>query len=145
MTRSTLLLVLPVMLACSKTETPAADPASAASTNMNVAGKWAVRVMPEGQDTTLLIYMLDATNTSNGWKMTLPNRQPMDSRVLSMNNDSVVVENGPYPSVLQKNTMVKTHSTLRLEGDKLVGKTIAHYDTKGPDSIRVLRTEGTRQ
>lgn len=154
MSRVALLVVLPMLLACSKKDetpvdtsaamAPAPAPAAAAAP-MNVAGKWTVKVMPEDKDTTLLTYVLDATNEMTGWKMTLPNRQPMDLRVMSMDNDSIVVDNGPYSSALQKGVTVTTHSTMHMEGDKIVGKTIAHYNTKGPDSVRVLRTEGTRQ
>ncbi len=153
MSRAALLLVVPVMLACSKKETPAADtsaamaaaPAPVAPAPMNVAGKWTVKVMPEGKDTTILTYMLDATNDMTGWKLTLPNRQPMEPRVISMDNDSIVIDNGPYSSALRKNVMVTTHSSMHMEGDKLVGKTIAHYNTKGADSVVVLHTEGARQ
>jgi hypothetical protein len=153
MSRAALLLVLPILVACSKKDTATvdssaamvADTAPSAAAAPNVAGKWSVKVMPEGNDSTLLIYMLDATNTTSGWKMTLPNREPMDIRVIHMDNDSIVVENGPYSSALQKNVMVTTHSNMHLDGDKIVGTTIAHYDKKGADSVRVLRTEGTRQ
>lgn len=151
MSRAALFLVLPVMLACTKKDEPAADTAAtvteaaAAPAAMNVAGKWSVRVMPEDKDTTLIVYTLDATSTNTGWKMTLPNRDPMDIRVVHMDNDSIVVENGPYPSALQQGVMVSTHSNVRLEGDKLVGRTLAHYQVNGPDSLRVLRTEGVRQ
>ncbi|MDO8502707.1 MAG: hypothetical protein Q7S20_12770 [Gemmatimonadaceae bacterium] len=153
MSRAALLLVLPVMLACSKKDVPPADtsaamaaaPEPAAPAPMNVAGKWTVTVMPEGKDTTLLTYMLDATNEMTGWKMSLPNREPMELRVVSMDNDSIVVDNGPYASALRKNVMVTTHSSMHMDGGKLVGKTIAHYNTKGADSLVMLRTEGTRQ
>jgi hypothetical protein len=65
--------------------------------------------------------------------------------VISMDNDSIVIENGPYKSVLQKGVNVTTHSAMHMEGDKLVGTTIAHYDTKGADSVRMLRTSGVRK
>jgi hypothetical protein len=153
MSRAALLLVLPVLFACSKKETPAADtsaamapaPAATAPAPMNVAGNWSVKVMAEKKDTVLLTYPLVATNDKTGWKMTLPNREPMELRVVSMDNDSIVVDNGPYSSALRKNVMVTTHSSMHMEGDKLVGITIAHYNTKGADSVVVLRTEGTRQ
>lgn len=118
---------------------------AAAPQAMNVAGRWSVNVMPEGKDTTLLTFILDATNDATGWKLTMPGREPMDARVLVMSPDSVVLENGPYSSALRNNVMVTTHSTMRLDGDKLVGQTIAHYNTNGPDSVLMLRTEGTRQ
>ena len=101
--------------------------------------------MPEDRDTTIIMYVLEATNTNKGWKMTLPNRDPMDVRVLHMDADSIVTENGPYSSALQKGVTVRTHSNVRMEGDKIVGRTIAHYETRGPDSLRVFRSEGVRQ
>jgi len=147
MSRVALLLVLPVMLACSKKEAPPADTMAVVTEAAapNVAGKWTVNVMPEGQDTVLLTYVLDATNDMTGWKLTFPGRDPLDVRVISMDNDSIVIENGPYPSALQQGVMVTTHSNMRLDGDKVVGTTIARYDVKTADSVRMLRTEGTRQ
>ena len=151
MSRAALLLVLPVIFACSKKEeAPAGMSAEMAAETMappgmNLAGRWSVRVMPEDRDTTIIMYVLDATNNNRGWKMTLPNRDPMDVRVIHMDVDSIVTENGPYPSALQKGVNVRTHSNVRLEGDKVVGRTIAHYETKGPDSLRVFRLEGVRQ
>jgi hypothetical protein len=47
--------------------------------------------------------------------------------------------------VLQKGVNVTTHSAMHLEGDKLVGTTVAHYDSKGADSVRNLRTSGVRK
>jgi len=158
MSRAALLLVIPVMLACSKKDEPAADttaamaaappaaaPAAVTPAPMNVAGNWTVTVMPEKKDTVLLTYKLVATNDKTGWKMTLPNRPQMEPRIVSMDNDSIVIDNGPYSSVLRKNIMVTTHSTMHMEGDKLVGITIAHYKSKTADSVAVLRTTAVRQ
>jgi hypothetical protein len=153
MSRAALLLVVPVIVACAKKEAPPADTSAIVTTPETApaavpttyAGKWTVNVMPEAKDTILLTYTLETTNEKTGWKMTLPGREVMEPRVIWMDNDSVVVENGPYASVLRKNVMVTTHSSMHVEGDKLVGKTIAHYDTKGADSVVVLRTEAKRQ
>ena len=90
------------------------------------------------------IVHLPATNDQTGWKMTLPGRPAMDIRVTHMDNDSIVSENGPYSSALRKNVMVTTHSNMHMEGDKLVGTTIARYNTKGADSVVNLRATGTR-
>ena len=51
---------------------------------------------------------------------------------------------GPYESVLRKGVQVKTTTVFRLQDGKLVGTTVAHYTTKGADSVRNLRAEGTR-
>ena len=150
MSRVALLLVLPLFLACSKKEEPAADTAAVAAepapalAPVSYAGAWTVTVMPEANDSVLLTYKLETTADKTGWKLTLPGRAAMEPRVISMDNDSVVVENGPYSSALKKNVQVTTHSAMHMEGDKLVGTTIAHYSTKGPDSVRVLRTVGSK-
>ena len=52
---------------------------------------------------------------------------------------------GPYESVLRKGVKVTTHSVFRLQDGKLVGTTVAHYAIKGADSVRNLRSEGTRE
>lgn len=156
MSRVALLLVVPIMLACTKKDEPAADTsaavapapaavAPAAAAPVNYAGKWKVTVMPADKDTVILTYDLETTNDKSNWKMTLPGRAPLTPRVASLDNDSVVVDNGPYSSALRKNVMVTTHSSMHMEGDKLVGTTVAHYATKGADSVVNLRTTGTRQ
>jgi len=47
--------------------------------------------------------------------------------------------------VLRKGVKVTTHSVFRLQDGKLVGTTVARYTTKGADSVRNLRSEGTRE
>ena len=143
MSRAALLALLAV-LACSKKD-DSGGPVMSAPPGMNLAGTWSVQVMPENQDTTLWIYMLTATNQSTGWKMTLPNREPMDIRILSMSADSIVMENGPFESALVPGAQVSTHTAAHMQGDTLVGRTIAHYKVNRPDSVRILRTIATRQ
>jgi hypothetical protein len=70
----------------------------------------------------------------------------MEVRVLSMDNDSLVTEIGPYPSAIVKGATVKlVHTNSHVVGDKLTGSAIAHYDRKTADSVVVLRLDGTRQ
>jgi hypothetical protein len=156
MARAALLLVVPIMIACTKKDEPAADTTAAAApapaavapapaAPVSYAGNWKFTVMPADKDTVLLTYTLDATGDKSAWKMKLPGRPVMTPNVLSMDNDSVVVENGPYSSVLRKNVSVKTHTAMHMDGDKLVGTTIAHYMTKGADSVVNLRVSGTHQ
>jgi hypothetical protein len=150
MSRAALLLVVPVMLACAKKEAPPADTSAMAADTAavtaapNYAGNWTVNLMPQDKDSTLLTYTLQTTNDRTGWKIQLPDRPEMELRVIWMDKDSAVVENGPYASVLRKDVQVWTHSTMHLEGDRLVGTTIAHY-SKGRDTVTTLRTVGTRQ
>jgi hypothetical protein len=141
-----------VLVACEKPkEQPAADttaamapapaPAPAPISLADVAGKWTMKTMPENSDSVLLTYELVAD--SNGFTMNLPKRKPVKARVTA-SGDSLISEAGPFESVLRKGVQVKTNSVLRLKDGKLVGTTIAHYETKGPDSVRTLRTEGTK-
>lgn len=149
MSRVALLVVVPVLFACTKAETPPADTAAAVVETpapVNVAGKWAFNVMPEGKDTVLTTYTLDATNDMTGWKVTIPGRDPIDVRVLSMDNDSIVTETGPFESAVQKGVKVNlVHTNMRLDGARLSGVGIVHYDKKTADSVVTLRYDGTRQ
>jgi hypothetical protein len=152
MSRAALLLALPIIFACTSKEAPPADtaalavvPDAAEAVPVNYAGNWTVNVMPADKDTVLLTYDLVTTADRTGWKMTLPGRDVMEPRVVHLDNDSVIVENGPYSSALRKNVMVSTRSVMHMEGDRLVGTTVARYDTKGADSVVNLRTIGTRK
>jgi hypothetical protein len=149
MSRAALLLVLPLMLACSPAEeTPMADTTAMtdeAPAPLNYAGNWTVTSMPEGRDTVLVTYDMVATNDQSGWTTTLPGRETMTLNIISISADSVVSELGPFQSVLRPNEMVTTHTTMRPEGDRLVGTTIARYATTGADSVTVLRVQATRK
>jgi hypothetical protein len=109
----------------------------------DVAGKWTVRAMNEAGDSTLVTYVLNATPNPSGWTIKFPNRPPIAVHV-AVSGDSIITDAGPYPSVLRKGVQVTTHGVSRLRGGKLVGTTVAHYTTSGPDSVRRVRTEGTR-
>ena len=150
MSRAALLLVLPMLLACTpaEEEAPMADTTAMtaeAPAPLNYAGNWTVTSMPEDRDTVLVTYDLVATNDQSGWTTTLPGRETQPLRIVSISGDSVVSELGPFESVLRPNVMVTTHTTLRPEGDRLVGTTIARYATTGADSVTILRVQATRK
>lgn len=148
MSRAALLLALPMILACAREEeAPMTDTAAATAEApaANYAGNWTINTMPEGRDTVVVTYDIVATNDQTGWSIVLPGRQAMEPRIVSISGDSVVTELGPFESVLRPNVMVTTHTTMRLEGDQLVGTTIARYNTTGPDSVVTLRVVGTRR
>jgi hypothetical protein len=110
----------------------------------DLAGKWSMRATKEGSDSALVSYELVATTDKSGWTFTFPKRKPVEVRVVTLGGDSIVAEAGPYESVLRKGVQVTTESTLRLKDGKLVGTTVAHYKTKGSDSVAQLHVEGTR-
>ncbi len=140
-----------VLVGCAKSEQqPAKDTTAAAAPTppvgialADVAGKWAMTTTTEKGDSTLVKYELVATGDTTGWTFNFPKRKPVPAHV-AVGGDSIVLEAGPYESVLRKGVQVTTHSVARLQDGKLVGTTVARYATHGPDSLRNLRLEGTR-
>ena len=130
--------------AADTTAAAAAAPAPAPLSLSQVAGRWNVRSVPETGDTTPTISVLNATTDTTGWTLTFPNRRPIPTRVVAVGGDSVLTETGPYESARRKGVRVTTRIAWRLEGDRLVGTTVARYVTTGPDSVLQLRSEGTR-
>jgi hypothetical protein len=156
MRRFALLCSAALLAGCTKSETPpAADTGMAPApveaptpppiTLGEVAGKWAVTGKNEAGDSTLVTYDLTATADTTGWTIKFPNRQPVPLRIASVSGDSIVVEGGPYESALRKGVQVTTHTVWRMQDGKLVGRTVAHYATTGPDTMRIVVSEGTRK
>jgi hypothetical protein len=142
------------LISCAKPEQRPATDTTAAATRTppapavgialaDVAGKWAMTTKSENGDSTLLKYELVATGNTTGWTFNFPKRKPVAVHV-TVGGDSIVLEAGPYESLLRKGVQVRTHSVARLQDGKLVGTTVARYATHGPDSLRNLRVEGTR-
>jgi hypothetical protein len=125
----------------SATMAPAPAPPAAISL-ADVKGKWKMKTMAEGSDSTLVEYTLDAGDA--GWTLNFPRRPPVPTKPTA-DGDSIVADAGPYESALRKGVKVTTHSVFRLQDGKLVGMTVAHYATKGADSVLSLRSEGTRE
>jgi hypothetical protein len=123
--------------------TPAPPPAPASINMADVAGTWTFKTMAVGSDSVLLTYTLKATASDTGWTITFPGRKPMTMRV-TISADSIISDVAPYPSVLRKGVTVSTHGVFRLKDGKLGGMTVAHYSA-GPDTVRTLRTEGTKK
>ena len=151
-----LALVVPAVLivGCSQADTKGADSAKAAASAApapppgiklaDVAGKWNVVGKNEAGDTTLVTYDLVATADTTGWMINFPKRPPVPVHVLSVAGDSIVIHAGPYESVLRKGLQVTTHSDNGLVDGKLVGRSVATYNVKTADSVRILKSEGTR-
>jgi hypothetical protein len=126
------------------TEEQVADTVAGAATISlaDVAGTWDMRSVPEtGADTTATVYQVQAT--ADGWTLFLPDRDPVEAAVTT-SGDSIIVDAGPFESVRRAGVMVRTHTAFRLEGDRLVGTTVAHYETSDADSVLLLHVEGTR-
>ena len=148
MRRFALLCCAAVLVGCSKADNaPAADStataAPAALSAADLVGTWNMKTMSETSDSVLVEYTVTATADPAGWMINLPNRPPMALRV-AIAGDSVVIESGPYESVLRKGVQVTTRGVSRLVNGELVGTTVAHYATTTADSVVTLRTRGTK-
>ena len=145
-----------LLVACAKTEEkPAADSAATAAAApavapapgislASLAGNWTQVTRDAKTDSVVVTSEVTATADPAGWTLTLPNRPPQPLRV-TVDGDSLLVASGPYESVLRKGVQVTTNSVFRLQGDKLVGTTVAHYANAGADSVRNLKAELTRK
>jgi hypothetical protein len=141
------------LMACAKAENTPADTSAAAApppppsmTVADFAGTWAIKATNQAGDSVLVTYDLMATPDGTGWTVNFANRPPVPARVVTVGGDSIVVEAGPYESVLQKGVQVSTHTVLHLENGMLKGMTTARYTgVKTADSVRMLPQEGTKK
>jgi hypothetical protein len=138
---------------CTTKETPPADttaaapaPAAPAPTISlaSIAGIWNVTVKPEGKDTVVTTYVLNTTDTTD-WHFQFPKGKPIAMKITSMRGDTLVSETDWFDSSVRPGMKTKTNSLTWLQDGKLVGRTTAHYQTTGPDTVRIFITEGTRQ
>jgi hypothetical protein len=152
MSKVALLCCAGVLVACGgeakKADSAAAAPAAGAPAPAplslaSLAGKWNMVGKNEAGDSTVATYVMTATADTAGWTIAFPNRPVMPARV-STAGDSLLVDFGPYESVLRKGVQVTTHNVYRVDNGKLMGSTFAHYTVKTADSLRTLRSEGTR-
>jgi hypothetical protein len=138
------------MLACGGTDAadeaavPAADaqPLPAAISLADVAGTWNITTVTETGDTVRGV--LVATSEITGWTRTFPNRDPIEVRVIAVGGDSIVVESGPYQSVLRPELQVTTQTVYRLQDGSLIGTGASHFVTTGADSVMRTRSVGVR-
>ena len=121
------------------------DAAGATLSPAAVTGRWNMLATPErgGADSMITQYVLNATGDPKTWTINYPGRRPVPVEV-TFSGDSIITRAGPYQSFRRRGVRVRTEGVVRLEGDRLVGHTVARYNTGGPDSVLRLRTEGTR-
>ena len=139
------LICVVLLLGCAKSKPPASESAATGGTGAavatlslaDVAGTWEGPVLAAGTDTVLTNVVLIATTEPTGWTMKvtnakLPARTALvtDLRVAA-DGDSVIVDAGPYPSVLREGQQVTTHGVYRLQDGKLRGEIRASYPASG--------------
>ncbi|MGH6691452.1 MAG: hypothetical protein ACREF4_12340 [Gammaproteobacteria bacterium] len=108
----------------------------------DVAGTWNVTAVMEMGDTTHSV--LVATTEITGWTRTFTNRDPIEVRVVAVGGDSIVVEAGPYQSVVRPELQVTTLTVYRLQDGSLIGDGTSHFVTTGADSVMRTRSVGIR-
>ena len=150
-----MILVLAVLfVGCAKSEPPASESTStetaAATLSLaDLAGTWDGTATAAGSDTVLTNIELTATEDPAGWSMTVTNaKNPAMTKQVSPTSvvaagDSVVVEAGPFESVLREGQQVSTHTVYHLQDGNLIGTIVATYPASG-DAI-VLHSVATRR
>lgn len=123
-------------------DTLAMEPAEETISLADVAGTWNLSVTTDQGDTVPPLDLV-ATSDPSGWTMVSPGRDPIPVTVQAA-GDSIIADAGPYSSLIREGVQVSTHTVYRLDGDRLVGKSIARYQTSESDSIVNLQIEGTR-
>jgi len=93
----------------------------------------------------LVTYELTATADTTPWMIKFPNGTTTPARIMSVSGDSIVLDAGPYASVLRKGVQVTTHSVAHLMDGKMMGTFVAHYANAGADSVLRGRIEGTKK
>ncbi len=142
MRRTAVLGFLVLAVGCGSGEdqpAPAAEmsePEAPAATNLaDFAGTWAMQAMTEAGDSVLVEYEMFATDGTDGWSITFPDREPIPANSVEAAGDSVIVHLGPFSSALRDNVMVSTVTVFRIVDGNLTGYFTATYDTEGEDQI----------
>ena len=134
------------LAACAKSQDESQGAATAARpapvSLSALAGRWRVRGYNAAGD-SLVSYELNATADTTGWTIVFAGRPPIPAHVAAAGSQ-VTIAAGPYASVLRRGVQVRTQGVAHLDGDSLVGTTIAHYTTTGPDSVLRIRIVGKR-
>ena len=124
---------------------PADAPAAESISLADVAGTWAMQVMPMDRDTALASQILWATEDPAGWKTLFDGQMDTISIRVSTSGDSIPYEFGPYSSAVRSDGSVIVTGAYSLDDSgRLVSTAIGHYTLPGADSVQSFRTVGTR-
>jgi hypothetical protein len=141
------LFVLPFVVACAKSETPAADSTAAAMpaavTEADVAGTWTGTLMMEGSDSVIAHW----TDVCGGGSCRLTTQESPKDTVTStyvIQADSVVGTAAAYADASLKGTMVTDHWVGRITGNQVTGSGMLKL-ASNPDSVVMrYRFTGTK-
>lgn len=146
-----LTLALAFTAGCAGTDETDTDTMAAATgvTLADFAGTWEGPVRPQGSDSVVANVEMLATSSNDGWSFTVVNAanpaqaSTAPARVVAFEGDSVVLEAGPFPSILRAGEQVSTRSVYRLQGGRMVGVVQATYPASG--ETVTLNSEATRR
>lgn len=143
------LLLIPLVLACAKTETAQTDTtpmamAPAPLTASDVAGTWNGIVMREGSDSVVLRWT-SMTTTPPEFKMVFEGSKDTLTLTSTFDADSMIATSPPYddPTTPAKD-MVMFRSVGRLQDGKLVGTSTVMLADKPDSVVARSRWEATR-
>jgi hypothetical protein len=139
------LLVLPILFACAKAETPPADSAAmapAALTEADVAGNWSGSLMAEGSDSVIATW----TDSCGGGTCRLVASTAPDTVVFTytLSGDSSMYSAAPHKSAAAGGAMVTDAGVARISGTQITGSGALRLADK-PDSVVMrYRFTGTK-
>jgi len=116
---------------------------------VDLAGTWEGTITPAGRDSVLANVELHASSDPNGWTVRVTSASdPSMTRLVPATSvvaqgDSVIVEAGPFESMLRPGQQVTTHSVYRLQNGMLMGAHRTTYPASG-ESI-MLESVASRQ
>jgi hypothetical protein len=106
------------------------------------AGKWNGRATVGEADSVLIIFALTIAPDGKSATMGFFNQAAVPARILAVGGDSMVIEAGPYQSVLRPwESVTSLHSVAHFKGNKMRGTFDAVY-AKGETATG--RVEATR-
>jgi len=93
----------------------------------DLAGTWNGRSTIGPKDSVITTSTVTVSPDGKTWTLKFPNRDPLPMRMIAMGGDSVVVEVGPYSSILRPGVMVTTRLTSHYKGNNSTGTFTATY------------------
>ena len=142
------LLLLPLLIACAKAETPSADSVAAASgppaiTEADVAGTWTGTATPEAPDTGTVNFTITC---GGGTCRNVVSSAPNDTIVLNyvLAADSSVGTSSPYKDAQAGGATVVDHYVARVSGNQVTGHGWVTLADKPDSVVARYRFTGTR-
>ena len=136
-----------VLGACTAKESKPADTSAPppAALSPYIPGIWDVTVKPEGKDSVVATYVLNTTDSAE-WLFAFPGGKPVAIHLTGIHGDTAMAESDIFESSVRPGMKAKSSQKVWVNDDgRLVGKAVVHYETTGPDTVRIFDTEGKRK